>query len=305
MIENHFTAPSDSATRAAEPLSYEDWYIPMLRLCISMVDELHGKSVNDEQLHLIDAHSLAKKTVVHLISLHRLCAPTSLKAYERYATTGTSGLVDHASASVLLRAALEAYLTFSYLYLNNESEEVRARRISWKIGALSFRQGLEPINIIDNQKKIDEGQRLKALHQALCDSAYFNTLRHTKRNKLKIGRWDFGLSWADLAVMAGFDRQWFDKLYRYLCAYAHSGYLTTMQINTASNMASQRQLADFSLCSALPLMSKFILRYPALFPETIGIRNCSPFAFRASKIYDFGAAPSHSPHKFDDAARSS
>lgn len=263
-----------------------DWFLPMLRLCINLVDKLHGAEVNDESRHLVDAHSLAKKTVIHLISLHRLQEPISSNVYATYQAVNTSAAIDHASGNVLLRAALEAYLTFSYLYLGSVCEEVEARRLSWRMSALLFRQGFDPVGEQDFQKKIDEGHKLVALRDSLDQNTYFKSAGHKKRKHLQNGRWDFELSWNDLAGMAGFDELWFKKLYGYLCAYAHSGYLTAMQINTATSKEDQQWLAEFSLRSALPLLSKFILHYPTLFPETSVVRNCSPFAFRAAKMHD-------------------
>lgn len=206
-----------------------------------------------------------------------------------YQAINASAPIDHASGNVLLRAAIEAYLTFSYLYLGQACEEVEARRLSWRISALLFRQGVDPMDEQDFKKKIDEGHKLVALRESLDQNTYFKSSRQNKRKLLQTGRWDFELSWNDLAGMAGFDKQWFKKLYGYLCAYAHSGYLTAMQINTATSKEDQQWLAEFSLRSALPLLSKFILNYPTLFPETSVVRNCSPFAFRAAKIHDMAS----------------
>lgn len=270
----------------AKRLSPDDWYVPMLKLCIELVNQPNGHPIDQSNLHLVDAHALAKKATIHLISLHRIWESVPPAAYPAYTPLPAEGPIDHSSASVLLRAAFETYLTFSLLYLRSDTEELRSRRMSWKINGLEYRQGLEPLGELDIQKRAKEAQKLEGLLGVLTESAYFRTLNHKQREKLKAGDWKFGLSWLDLAEMAGFSRSWFQKIYGYLCAYAHSSYLTVMQISSASTLHDQRYLADFILRMSLPLMAKLILQYPRLFPESMSLCHCSPFAFRAARIHD-------------------
>lgn len=278
-------------------LSVSDLYDPLLRLCVDFVDDLHGRGVSKETRHLVDAHTLAKKTVLHLISMHRLYSAVPTRDYITHMRDGTSGPIDHASGSVLLRTAYEAYLTLSFLYMGENNANREIRHVSWQIGALSYRQRLDPITSSDAQKKIVEAERLVHLTQRLRENAHFIALNHRARSKLEAGIWDYGLSWIDLAEAAGFEKTWFRKVYGYLCAYAHSGYLTAMQIGTASQASEQERLATFNLRMALPLLAKFILRYPTLFPQAAEIRNCNPFAFRAAMRLDM------SPRDVDESPR--
>ncbi|MBF6616526.1 MAG: hypothetical protein ITG07_07355 [Candidimonas sp.] len=279
----------------AERLSADDWYVPMLKLCIELVNQPDGRPTDQSTLDLVDAHALAKKATIHLISLRRMCEAVPPAAYPAYTPLPSEGPIDHSSASVLLRAAFETYLTLSLLYLRSDNEELRCRRISWKIGGLQYRQGLEPLHELDIRKRAGEAHKLEGLLGVLTASAYFRALNHKRREKLKAGDWKFGLSWLDLAEMAGFNRHLFQKIYGYLCAYAHSSYLTVVQISSASNQQDQRFLADFVLHMALPLMAKLILQYPRLFPESMSLCHCSPFAFRAARIHD--PLPAHYPDR--------
>ncbi len=271
----------------SEQLLPEDWYTPMLKLCIGMVDQMHGRSINDSNRHLSEAHALAKKMILHLISVHRLWESAPSKQYSNYEIGAIRTPIDHSSASVLLRAAFESYLTFSYLYLSPNTELLKLRQKSWKIGALSYRQSIEPFESLDMEKKDRESMLIDELRRDLSSSNCFMALKRKQRDKLYYGTWNVDLSWTSIAKTAGFDGVWFQKIYRYLCAYAHSSYLTVLQINTASNLDEQRRLASFILRISLPLMSKFILQYPRLFPDSMSICHNNPFAFRAAQLHDY------------------
>lgn len=100
------------------------------------------------------------------------------------------------------------------------------------------------------------------------NSEAFLALEENLRNKARRGEWRLNTSWADLAVIAGFDKQTFRTAYSYLCSYAHSGGLSGLQIGQAINTDDQKELSTISMHFGLILISHFLFSFTSLFPET-------------------------------------
>lgn len=130
---------SDSGEQAIFRPIYDELveeYSLLLALCARMIDALRGTKVDDNVRHLHECEAFALKLFAHLATILRLSeAPSGTDPAAAY------GFVDHSSAMVVTRAALEAYALCAYLFVpdaNRNEEELR--RAIW---SRSRRMGIQ------------------------------------------------------------------------------------------------------------------------------------------------------------------
>ena len=87
-----------------------------------------------------------------------------------------------------------------------------------------------------------------------------------RQKEARRGQWRFNKGWADLADMAGKNKKYFASLYAYLSSYAHSGYLSALQIGQAEDKQNAIGARRPHLGIWLTLLSHFLTDYGALFP---------------------------------------
>lgn len=245
-------------------MKYEEEYVALLDLYVRVVESMRGNKLEKDIAWLADTQPLAGKLLAHLGSLFYLTRGTSLP---KLADVNIS-FIDHASVTVVARAAFESYLTFYYVFVaSSEVEEKRFRYKLWELGGLLDRQRLpcsseEHMQILSSEKEMIDSMR-----EEIRETELYKQLPGKVQEKAMEGNWRLSKSWADLAEIARFDRDYFAGIYSYLCSYAHSSNLSVLQIGEAESREAQAALAQVWLGFGLVLMSHFIFAYVSLYPK--------------------------------------
>ena len=74
-------------------------------------------------------------------------------------------------------------------------------------------------------------------------------------------------SWRDLAVNAGFNEDSASGLYRFLCGYAHSSWISVLQLRQARTAGEQRRLLASSLSYLAGVLAHMIRAVCHVFPK--------------------------------------
>jgi hypothetical protein len=178
-------------------------------------------------------------------------------------------IVDHSSIAVLIRAALESYLTFNHVFISTlDLKEKEFRFLCWDLYGFIERKDFlaeseEAINRLEQEKKLT----IKSIDRIRTFESY-KKLKDKDKTKIEKGYWKLNKKWADLAEEAGFGRGIFIDTYSYLCSYSHTGRLSATQIMQSKTKEEQMGLAKVLLGYALMILSKFIIDYVKLIPET-------------------------------------
>ncbi len=99
----------------------------LLGVCFDLLNLLDGKPIPHDARSLADAHTLAKKVVMHIETvLHLASIPKP----------------DHASIAILIRAAYESLLLFNYLFIDPAATDER-RYERWKLCGLRARSDIK------------------------------------------------------------------------------------------------------------------------------------------------------------------
>jgi len=238
------------------------WFETLIVKCIT---ELEGKPLKNGKLDYYK-QEFFKQYCTHFISIRTLA--TGLKLIYRGRDSEITALP---SVSVLIRASLENYSMFYYIYRDsNGSPDTYFRFWSW------FREGLmhrQRLNLMGHVEKLkDEKQEADRILDELREYPSYRSFTPKQSQKyVKDGTWCFS-SKRDLLEKAGFSAALASNCYSFFSSYTHpssTGHLQTSQAGfEASSILMDGMLKPLFICSGLYLHS-----YSLLFQEISGRMN--------------------------------
>ena len=150
---------------------------------------------------------------------------------------GTSQIFyDTSTINVVIRASWETYLAFYYIYVGSSSEEERDCRFwSWWLAGLMDRQAA-PLFDVDSVLKMgmEKADIASVRIRLVANSAFQKLAGAQQKGILTGGKWRLD-SWKTIGVDAGFSTFLSEQMYGYLCAYAHSGGASLLQLADVTN----------------------------------------------------------------------
>lgn len=166
--------------------------------------------------------------------------------------------VDFSSINILTRSIIEAFLTLEYLYYNGLTEPEKSFRFHiWRISGYKSRQSFFENRKINNtiQEKLDsELVEINDLLKKVESSIYYKDLN--KQNLWKLDK--YGLprlnSWLDLLENSILNTQQFSIAYKLYSNYAHSEFISLIQMNGANEHRKRSKENDLSLANALRIV---------------------------------------------------
>lgn len=147
-----------------------------------------------------------------------------------------SMIIDSSSIVILVRAILESFLTLEYLYYNNLNKAEKEFRFNlFKHAGFKARNKFYKEGHPLYQTKIDrEVVMIKELEESILKSPYYKTIPKNRRGSFK--RWGLSriLSWEELLKFSVLRSDLWPKVYTLATNYAHSDFISMMQINEGS-----------------------------------------------------------------------
>lgn len=186
---------------------------------------------------------------------------------------------DPGSIPVLLRAAWESALVFSYVFADPPSEsESILRYAAWRLSGLLSRQKLEAISKWGQKIKDEDSKFILKLQNEIRSHNLFNNYTNGEQsNILYRGQWRLPVfkgnnerkipSWNDIAIDAGLSKKSAYETYNYLSCYAHSSYLSVFQLIDADTSANKRILIDGLVSISKIVMALIARKYVKVFPK--------------------------------------
>lgn len=180
---------------------------------------------------------------------------------------------DISSIFVLLRELLENYLTFNYLFINSKSSKDIDLKISlYKYRGLQRRQNYQLIPN-NHQTIIKEKIELEKLKKRILNNP-------SKNNYDKIKNWEKFLesanknklfTWTEMIENSKLDTDYFVSLWALFSNYAHSEYISIIQIKDAYNNSDKSLLYEKTKVyeSLLILLSLTIKEFVELFRDSL------------------------------------
>lgn len=223
------------------------------------------------------AETIAKKTFLHITSAYSLMKGLRVKLIDN----SYIEFIDHSSIAVLIRSALESYITFNHLFISpKDAIEKEFRFHCWDLYGFIERKNFKAESEDSVRRKMQEQEQIKETINLIRTFDSYKKLSPKEQARIEKGHWKLNNKWPDLAENAGFDKALFVDTYSYLCSYAHTGRLSALQIMQTQTKEEQSVLIESLLGYALMILSKFICDYVFLIPET-------RLAFEANKEGQF------------------
>jgi len=247
-------------------MTLEEEYIQLLNLYARVVDSVQGEKVSADWL--VDVEPLSAKLFQHLGTLCYLAEGTKLpdvlgKPFQ---------YIDYPSIAALARVICENYLTFFFVFVDPSVsiEEKYFRYQLWKLSGLISRQKFRDFVSPQNKQKIVlEAKIIDELHKQILASPFYNQLPSGVQKQAKKGDWRMNKSWEQLAKIAGFDREYFQVVYRLLSSYSHTDYLCVLKIGQPDSEEKRTALNPKTwLQLGLMIMGRFVFDYASVFPKT-------------------------------------
>ena len=236
-------------------------YDELLELVAIAIQSQEGVLIECGREWRNDGQILALKFFKHLVSAGSLAQGVVYSS----SRIGKSSFVDHSSMNVLIRAALESYLTLWFIFCQRKESVCRFRHLTWKLGGLLDRQAMWATTDENKNKLKDEHDQLDALKSELTLTDEFKVMSAKSQKDTLKGKWRGDNSWSDIAVKAGFHGTYFRMTYSYLCGYSHASYASALQVGQAAP-ETQLELGRSILGLGSVVMAHFIQAYQVLFP---------------------------------------
>jgi len=241
----------------------EQEFMKLLDLLARVVEANIGTLTGTDD-RFIGAENLANKFFDHAASI--LYLSRGIKLELPSFPNAPPKFLDPASINVLVRAALETFLTFHYIFVKPTTHgEQSCRYWAWKAAGLIERQGLPQYTEKHRQKLAEEKTEIDYLHSKLRSNSAFKRLDKKQQKDILKGKWKLP-HWSEIAESASFDKTWFSHEYKYLSGYTHSGSLSTIQLKQSVINREQLILVEPATALITIVIANFIRGYCQLFP---------------------------------------
>ena len=226
---------------------------------------LEGKSLNYGKLDYYK-QEFFKQYFTHFTSIKTLTPGLRI----HYKSIGNE-ITALASVLVLIRASLENFAIFHYIYRDSgDFQETYFRFWSWFREGLMHKQRLiinhYPEKLTDDKQEIDRIWNELQVHKSF---QLFS--RNQKKKYEEKGKWCF-LSKQELLERAGFSKPLSNNCYNFFSSYTHptsSSHLQTAQSDfETSNMILNTMLKPLFICSGL-----YLHNYSLMFQEVENLLN--------------------------------
>lgn len=243
-------------------------------LVTKSIAQLEGKPLKDGKLDYYKQEFL-KQYCTHFISIRTLATGLKLiyKGRENEITASASVLV-------LIRASLENYSMFYYIYRDSSDfRDTYFKFWSWFREGLMYRQRYNVNRYAEKLK--DEKQEIDRILDELRDYPLYQLFTPKQARKyLKDGKWCFS-SKRELLENAGFSKALSNNCYNFFSSYTHPTSSSHLQTSKAdyktSSGITNTMLKPLFICSGL-----YLYNYSMVFQEINNLLNEKDKAFVVS-----------------------
>jgi len=250
-------------------------FIILLRGLIAVSEAIKGTPAKHGDW-VLDAEGLLPKTVYHVSTVYYLSHGTKIPPLP-------ADFLDPGSIQVLVRATLESVLVFHYVFAAPETDADRDLRYAmWCLSGLLNRQRYTPKSTWGKQRQQEDAELVKELRDKICCSNLFQKLTAKQQRKiLTKGEWRLPErnsegkcafpSWVQIATAAGLSKKTAYEMYSHLSSYAHSSYLSVLQLRQAVT-AKQREMLTGGTMGIVKIAMALMARlYTRVFPKAKSI----------------------------------
>lgn len=230
--------------------------------------ENQSKSEKDQRM--LDAEALGYKFSNHCLTMYNIYMGVTINDF----SVPIKNFQDFSSFNVVGRAAFETFLTLHYVFNDYQNEDEKDfRYLSWTLSGLSERQGFGAQSEWARNILSFEEQIINTVKEKIIKNPYYLGLSDKNKNRvINMRKWRFP-HWTEIGESAGLSKSFCDKLYMYLCGYAHSGSLSALQTRQSQSLPSKEALMGGVMGFMKIVISFMIKEYCILFENAQSYYN--------------------------------
>lgn len=235
----------------------------LLHLCFRLIQSESNKDIVSGNEWKNDAQVLATKLFRHIASAEHINEGLAFD----YGREGKFRHLDHSSVAVLIRAAIECYLTFNYLFANDDDKVSIYRHRTWALGGLIDRSTMFSNHELTDAVIAREGRQIVELKELIkADPLHALQNRDRRRDVLK-GKWRPAGGWNTLGADADINAVYFNDIYNHLSGHAHASFISALQIRDALTFEQQKSLAAATRANSCLTIAHFAFSYVKCWPK--------------------------------------
>lgn len=246
-----------------------DDYILLLDLVYQVAQALEGKKASDSRLP--NCQQLALKLFFHCSSIYSLMQGTKLPVPKPKGAF----FFDFGSIVILSRAVIETYITMFEVFFEPTTEDDKEfRHALWLLSGFILREKYAP-STSEFQKEYDESrEQIQEMRERIKTTEAYKSL--TQKQKKDVLNGKRRRTWDQVAKNAGFGEITIRQIYAFQSSYVHADGLSGTQITTAKTKDEQIEVIETQMTLVMMFMSKMILNYTQMFPESDDIAKLYP-----------------------------
>lgn len=240
-------------------------YKSMIDIFVYLINAIVENKIKDENWRYY-AETLAIKFTFSANTLSNIVSGSNIDSSLSKVSTK---IIDVSSLFTIMRAQIENYLTYFYLFIQPDSVQMQHYRfLMYELSGYQSRQKFTPLTTYTANKQKFEKNRINEIISQLHENDFFKTLpekeqeRIIKEKKAKLSTWNTLLDESKLTS------EIFKKSWNLYSNFAHSEFASLMQVKSfleePYKTISTRNLVIFT---ALMLISVFIKDFCQLYRE--------------------------------------
>jgi len=261
------------------PVEREAELLKLLQLYIRVVEANKGQPIPNNDSRLFDAEGLAIKHLTHTLSFLQLYRGTKIPEFK-------VSFFDSSSANVVARAALESFLVFHDIFLNNNTpHETDLKHSAWVLYGLLERSKSPGLSSEARTVITKSREQAESLKTRLKQNPVFCGLSKNIQQKILKGReWRLN-SWREMALSAGLSEIHANTFYKFLCGHAHASNISITQIHQARTAQDQINICGATLNVMNIATANMIFAYTEVFPESKRILDSEPSIVERARFW--------------------
>lgn len=237
----------------------------LVDLCFHVIESEKGKALQSGSEWKNDGQILGTKIFRHVASAQQVGVGLAFDYGDRQRFVH----IDHSSVAVIVRAAIEAFLAFNYIFANDDERLSIYRHKLWERSGL-----IERSKLLANTEESKEVLRREALiierlHGEITSSPFFLQENRDSRKEIEKGAWRPNGGWYAITRDSSIHQKYFNDIYSHLSGHSHASYISALQIrDAAERLQDQKMLADGARQMLCLVLAHFLFSYVKVFPDS-------------------------------------
>ncbi|WP_340053381.1 DUF5677 domain-containing protein [Pseudomonas sp. JAI120] len=245
-------------------MNFDQHLTKLMHLCFDMIQSEARKDIARGDEWKNDAQTLGTKIFRHIASAQQISEGLQFD----FGNENKFQYIDHSSVVVVTRAAIEAFLTFHYIFINQDTKLTLFRHKTWQLAGLTDRSKLFANTSEAREVLRSEAEEITKLKKEIHESEFYQNGNKDFRKTIDNGSWKPKGGLFTISDAADIHQQYFSDIYNNYSGHAHASYISALQIRDAFRIEDQEMLAGGARQNLCLTLAHFLFAYSKIFPNS-------------------------------------